>query len=133
LPDPIVALAPSPPATERPRFASGAELLQHVLDAGARSWISPTDALADVLVLVYDDWLVAGARWRATGLPADYRVYDALTGRLMACLSDLGLDPVSRSRLGLAEVQALSGLADLRAQRARKAGRVSATGPVPSH
>ena len=109
---------------ERPRFASGAALLQHILDNGGSTWIGTTDVAADVLIDLYDDWLVARSSWQGSRSWADFKVYDGLTGRLQTCLGTLGLNPADRGRLGLAQVKAkATGLAAIREERALKAGR----------
>jgi hypothetical protein len=124
LPEPITVLAPSEPAATRAAFADGRALLQHVLDNGASAWIGPTDVAADILVVLYDDWLRAREAWLVSGFKDDFKAYDAITGRLQVCLSTLGLNPSDRGRLGLAEVQAkATGLSALREARASKAGR----------
>ena len=123
-PETLTTVDPTPAVADRPRFNDGGALLQHILDHGGATWIGTTDVAADLLVDLYDDWLTARAAWHTSHAWADFKMYDGLTGRLQTCLATLGLNPAERGRLGLARVEATAtGLAALRAERARKAGR----------
>lgn len=118
LPTPVVALAPVRSATELPDLADGRAWLQHLLDAGASTWVGPTDAATlELAVQLWDDRLIARRAWQAQPDNAELRrAYEGLTARLASVLSSLGLDPVSRSRLGVAAVKARTKLEELRAR-----------------
>lgn len=116
LPAPMVALPPVVRVAAAPRFASGTEMVQHVLDSGASAWIGPTDAAAlDMAARLYDAMLGEGDPLRLV------RISEGLS----RCLSQLGLTPTDRSRLGVAEVKARSKLEELRQKRAARGPRAS--------
>ena len=125
LPASVIALPPVARAAEVQPFGSGAEMLQRVLDDGASAWIGPTDQpSAELARQLWDDRQRARLAWAEDPTADAFRMYDELTKRLIACLSALGLDPTSRSRLGVAEVKARSRLEELAERRAaRTAGR----------
>jgi hypothetical protein len=118
LPKPIVALAPVTSATEVADEPDGRAWLQRVLDAGASTWIGPTDeATLRLAIELWDDRQVARRLWLAA--PNDdvlRKAYEGTTARLTAVLAALGLDPVSRGRLGVAAVKARTKLEQLRAR-----------------
>ncbi len=124
LPETLTTVDPTPAAADRPRFKDGGALLQHVLHHGGATWIGTTDVAADLLVDLYDDWRTARDVWRTSHAWTDFKLSDGLTGRLQTCLATLGLNPSDLGRLGLARVETrATGLAALRAERARMAGR----------
>lgn len=113
LPAPLVALPPVQRVSSIPQFESGEEFVQHILDNGGSTWIAPTDAMAvDLARRLYDRMLQAD----------DPRIFIKIVEALSRCLSSLGLDPVARSRLGVAEVKARSKLEELRDRRRSRAG-----------
>jgi len=123
LPTPIVAL----PAVIRaedaaPGFADGRAMLQRLLDDGGHVWIGPTDrAKTQRAVELWDDVAFARRAWLADPTDATTgRMYRDLGKALDECLASLGLDPVSRSRLGVAEVKVRSKLEELRDRRAAR-------------
>ena len=105
------------------------------MEAGAGTWISETDALV-TLRLVTEAW---DERAALRGVIAKYghttskrkpvarpevKMLRELEKQLTVWLSQLGLNPADRGRLGLAEVKAkATGLAALREEAALKAGR----------
>jgi P27 family predicted phage terminase small subunit len=116
---------------------TGLDLVAALMQAGAGSWIGETDALA-TLRLVKDAWderavlraLIAEHGYTQDGQGGvkvarpEVGMLRALEGQLTTWLSQLGLNPADRGRLGLAQVQAkATGLAALREERALKAGR----------
>ena len=123
LPAPVVSIAPIVSTASVPAFASGDEMLQHVLDAGASTWIGPTDAaMASLARRLWDDAALAQARWAASGDPEAFRAYRDTTKELIACLSALGLDPASRGRLGVAAVKAQNALESMMVRRRLRSG-----------
>lgn len=126
LPAPLVVLAPAavpPPGRQSPESA---EFFNALVDSGAAVWIGQTDVLAlEVARQMWVDREAARRRWES--LPGDkdlFDIYNELTKRLIGCLSQLGLDPVARARLGVAEVKRQTTLDRLEAKRdRRKAGR----------
>lgn len=108
----------------------GDELLARILSSAASNWIAESDA-AGTLVLLRDGWNErARLRAAADALPPDW-----VTGRytpavlirlaqvekdLTTWLSQLGLTPSDRSRLGVAEVKARTKLEALRERRAAR-------------
>ena len=105
----------------------GDELVARILGTAASNWIAESDAVG-TLALLRDGWNER-ARLRATvdQLPDDWglgRYTPAVLIRLAQVekdlttwLSQLGLNPVDRGRLGVAEVKVQTKLADLRARR----------------
>ena len=68
-----------------------------------------------------DDLAFARKKYRATLEPADGRLLVHLNKAFVDSLSSLGFDPTARSRLGVAEVKAISAIDKLLAKReARK-------------
>jgi hypothetical protein len=118
LPKPIIALEPVRSAAQVGEHADGRAWLQAVLDAGASTWIGPTDeAMLRLAMELWDDRQVARQAWLAEPTNDVLRKsYEGLTARLTSVLSALGLDPVSRSRLGVAAVKARTKLEELRAR-----------------
>lgn len=88
--------------------------------SSAITWLSPDsdwDAIVQTCALA-DDIAIARAAYRATRDPAHARVIASLSRELMKALAALGFDPTSRSRLGVAEVKAMTALEKLAAKRA---------------
>ena len=89
----------------------------------AITWLSPTSdnhAIENAARLA-DDLAFARKKYRATLDPADGRLLVHLNKAFVDSLSSLGFDPTSRSRLGVAEVKAISAIDKLLAKReARK-------------
>jgi hypothetical protein len=120
----LVVLEPTESAGEVPEFADGRAMLQAMLDAGAAHWVGPTDrATAELARQLWDDRDIARDRWTKRGGVRNFQAYLELTKRLQACLSQLGLDPAGRSRLGVAEVKARSTLERLQAAKVERAER----------
>lgn len=120
LPAPIVALPAVVKAHDAaPGFADGRAMLQRLLDEGGHVWIGATDrAKTQRAVELWDDVALARRVWLSDPTEAVAgRMYRDLGKALDECLASLGLDPVSRSRLGVAEVKAASKLEELRARR----------------
>lgn len=83
------------------------------------TWISPDTDLetAERACRLVDDLDRARTRYHATGNPADGRMVVAFSKELGATLGELGFSPVSRARLGVAEVTRVSKLDALRRSR----------------
>lgn len=105
----------------------GDQLVERILASAASNWIAESDA-AGTLVLLRDGWNERDRLRRAvTDLGTDWyagRFPPAAVARLgqvekdvTGWLSLLGLNPVDRGRLGVAEVKVQSKLANLRARR----------------
>lgn len=90
----------------------------------AIAWLSPASDMAAIeeACRLVDDVAIARYRYRATTDPADARALVALTGQLTSALSALGFDPTSRSRLGVAEVKAVSAIDKLLERRNQRQG-----------
>lgn len=126
LPAPITVLPAVTEAATVPEFENGNAFFQQVLSGGASSWIGPTDVgLVELARQLWDDRAAARALWTAIPSREHFQNYDDLNKRLLACLSQLGLDPVARGRLGVAEVKVRSKLEELadRRQQRLQAGR----------
>jgi phage terminase small subunit len=115
----IGEVVPLPMANGIPDAPSGLEeagmILWRRAWGHAITWLSPDSdfqaienacRLADVLS-------VADKKYRATLEAADGRLVVALHKQMADALSSLGFDPVSRSRLGVAEVKRVSALDEL--------------------
>ena len=122
LPKPInviaLPMAPQPPEPPRPLGPEGLKLWNRVWEAG-RSWISPSSDIEHVLILceTMDERsqlrlnVLRGSDWR------DRVALRSIDAQLASMLSALGFNPIDRSRLGIAEVQAQSKLEQLLARR----------------
>lgn len=85
----------------------------------AITWLSPDSdhqAILNVCRLA-DDLAVARRRYHATSEAVDARALASLNKSFTDGLTSLGFDPVSRSRLGVAEVKRVSALDQLIAKR----------------
>lgn len=122
LPKPInviaLPMAPQPPEPPRPLGPEGTKLWNRIWEAG-RSWISPASDIEHVLILceTMDERsqlrlnVLRGSDWR------DRVALRSIDSQLASMLSALGFNPIDRSRLGIAEVQAQSKLEQLLARR----------------
>lgn len=118
---PVVLTAVAPADTDE--LAAMGPMGQAFLDAGASAWLSRTDQVG-LLRLIDEAWSERESL-RARWIASDYsngtvakRLGD-VEANLTKWLSLAGLTPSDRSRLGLAEVKAMSKLEELRS----KAGR----------
>lgn len=114
-PLPMATATPEPPAELREDGLS----LWNQAWATAITWLSPDSDMKAVVhaCLLADDLAVARARYRATTEPADGRILVNLSDAFAKSLSALGFDPVSRTRLGVAEVKRVSAIDELLAKR----------------
>lgn len=85
----------------------------------AINWLSPDSDHRAILnaAMLADDLALARAKYRATHEAADGKLLVHLNKAFVDALSTLGLDPTSRSRLGVAEVKKMSALDELLAKR----------------
>jgi phage terminase small subunit len=91
--------------------------------AAAITWLSPQSDFRAIenAARLADDVALARKKYRATLEPNDGRLLVHLNKSFVDSLSSLGFDPTSRSRLGVAEVKAISAIDKLLAKReARK-------------
>jgi phage terminase small subunit len=89
----------------------------------AITWLSPVsdiDAIENAARLA-DATEAARARYMATLEPNDGRAYVAINKAYTDSLTSLGFDPVSRSRLGVAEVKAATSMDRLLERRQNRA------------
>ena len=111
-------MAFQPPEPPRPLGSEGLRLWNRVWDAG-RAWVSPTSDIEHVLIMceTMDERsqlrlsVLRGSDWR------DRVALRSIDDQLASMLSALGFNPLDRSRLGIAEVQAQSKIEQLLAQR----------------
>lgn len=107
----------------------GDALVRSILDSPASAWIAEPDRLA-LLVLVRDAW---NERARLRSVASELSGWEAgrytpaailrlaqVEKELTTWLSQLGLTPTDRSRLGVAEVKARTKLEALRERRAAR-------------
>jgi hypothetical protein len=129
LPAPVTVLPPVRSAGAIPRYRSGRAWLQAVLDAGAQRWVGPTDVAAlELARQLWDDRERVRRLWQTEPTNDQYRrAYEATTRQLAQLLAQLGLDPTSRARLGVAEVRAATKLEELRALQQARAGASRST------
>jgi len=112
---PMADQTPEPPAM---LGKDGLELWNRAWDAGI-TWLSPQsdrDAIENAAKLA-DVVTAARVKYLATLEAADARAYVAVNKAFTDSLASLGFDPVSRSRLGVAEVQRVSAIDKLLAKR----------------
>jgi hypothetical protein len=119
----VVALpmATQPPIPPRPLGSEGLKLWNRIWDEG-KSWISPASDLEMVILLCesMDErtqlrlQVLKGSDWR------DRVALRSLESQIVSMLSSIGFDPISRSKLGVAEVQKQSALDQLIARRQKQ-------------
>lgn len=85
----------------------------------AITWLSPTSDLAAIenAARLADAVYAARTKYMATLESADGRAYVQINKAFTDALSSLGFDPVSRSRLGVAEVKRVSAIDQLLEKR----------------
>ena len=115
---PMADRTPPPPAN---LGEAGIELWNNAWST-AITWLSPDSDFRAIehAANVADDVAAARAKYRATLDSADGRVLVSLNKSYADALSALGFDPVSRSRLGVAEVKRVSALDQLIANRQKQ-------------
>lgn len=89
----------------------------------AITWLSPVsdiDAIYNAATLA-DATEAARNRYMATTEPADAKAYVAINKAYTDALTSLGFDPISRSRLGVAEVRAATSIDKLLERRQNRA------------
>lgn len=122
----VHSLAPALSTPEPPADLgkAGIRLWERAWDA-AIQWLSPQSdreaienaaRLADVVEL-------ARSKYLATHEAADARAFVAVNKAFTDSLSSLGFDPTSRSKLGVAEIKAVSALDKLVAKREARANK----------
>ena len=111
---PLVAIAP---VDSSPHDLDPAAVFRHVMEAGA-PWFASTDAIR---LAMLRESLEERARLmqHAEAAPEFRKSLRELNREISEWLSLLGFDPTSRSRLGLAEVKAMSKLEKMQAERNR--------------
>lgn len=111
------------PEPDRPLLRYGREFWDKVWGAGL-TWVSPnTDAelLLMTCELVDERWnlrikVMQNGEWR------ERRALREIDGRIISNLSLLGFTPADRSRLGVAEVKAISKMEALKRRQAERNG-----------
>lgn len=101
--------------------AEGLKLWHRIWDS-AITWLSPVsdmDAIENACKLA-DVVSASRVKYMATLEAADARAYVAVNKSFTDALASLGFDPVSRSRLGVAEVKKMSALEQLVANRQQR-------------
>lgn len=90
--------------------------------AAAITWLSPDSDLQTIInaARLADDLAAARNQFHATLDTGDGRLVATLSKSFTDALASLGFDPVSRSRLGVAEVKRVSALDQLIAKRNEK-------------
>jgi hypothetical protein len=116
----VIALpmAPETPTPPRPLGPEGLKLWNRIWDSG-RTWVSPTSDIELVILLCesMDErtqlrlTVLRGSDWR------DRVALRSLESQVVSMLSALGLTPIDRSKLGVAEVTAKGKLAQLLEQQ----------------
>lgn len=125
LPD-LAVVTPLPMALATPPAPvglgiDGLRLWDRVWD-NAITWLSPQsdmEAIENAAVLA-DAVAAARKKYLATLEAADGRAFVQINKAFVDALASLGFDPVSRSRLGVAEVKKMSALDELIAKRANR-------------
>ena len=89
----------------------------------AITWLSPSSDLHTIenTARLADDLAFARKKYRATLDAADGRLLVHINKAFVDALSSLGFDPTARSRLGVAEVKAISAIDKLLAKRQERA------------
>jgi phage terminase small subunit len=116
----VIALVQSPTTLTPPRTlgVEGLKLWNHIWEKG-KGWISDNTDTHHVLLMCeamderqqLREQVLAGADWR------DRVALRSIESQIISMLSALGLNPVERSRLGVAEVTAMSKLDQLAQSR----------------
>ena len=117
-PLPMAEKIPDPPQM---LMADGLNLWNRIWDQ-AITWLSPVsdmEAIQNACKLA-DAVTAARTKYMATLEAADARAYVAINKSFTESLASLGFDPVSRSRLGVAEVKKMSALEQLVANRQQR-------------
>ena len=117
-PLPMAEKIPDPPKMLQ---ADGLNLWNRIWD-NAITWLSPVsdmDAIQNACKLA-DAVSASRTKYMATLEAADARAYVAINKSFTEALASLGFDPVSRSRLGVAEVKKMSALEQLVANRQQR-------------
>lgn len=115
---PMADKTPEPPAMLQ---ADGLNLWNRIWD-NAITWLSPVsdmNAIENACKLA-DVVSASRVKYMATLESADARAYVAVNKSFTDALASLGFDPVSRSRLGVAEVKKMSALEQLVANRQQR-------------
>jgi phage terminase small subunit len=116
----VQAIPMAASAPEAPDYLGddGVKLWNQLWDE-AISWLSPVSDMTAIenAAMLADDLRIARDRYRATREPADGRVLIQINKSFVDALSSLGFDPTSRSRLGVAEVKAMSAIDKLLEKR----------------
>jgi len=115
---PMADQTPEPPAMLGP---DGLQLWNRVWDA-AITWLSPQsdcDAIENAAKLA-DVVAAARTKYMATLEAVDARAYVSVNKAFTDSLASLGFDPVSRSKLGVAEVKRVSAIDQLLAKREKR-------------
>ena len=117
-PLPMADNTPEPPAMLQ---ADGLSLWNRIWD-NAITWLSPVSDMNAVenACNIADVVSASRVKYMATLEAADARAYVAINKSFTDALASLGFDPVSRSRLGVAEVKKMSALEQLVANRQKK-------------
>ena len=121
----ILPMADKRPEPSRPLLKYGQELWDRVWETG-QNWISPntdTELLLMTCELIDERWNLR-VKVMSTDDPRLRRGLRELDRLIISNLSLLGFTPTDRTRLGVAEVKAISKLEEL---QARKADRVAST------
>lgn len=90
--------------------------------AAAITWLSPDSDMqaVEAACRLADANVAAQNKFMATLEAADARAFTGVNKAFRESLAALGFDPISRSRLGVAEVQKASALDELIARRAKR-------------
>jgi hypothetical protein len=118
----VLPMASSVPDAPEGLGAEGTELWEKAW-SHAITWLSTSSDIHAIenAARLADDLAFARKKYRATLEPADGRLLVHLNKAFVDALSSLGFDPTARSRLGVAEVKAISAIDKLLAKReARK-------------
>ena len=132
LPTTVIALRPAVLIEGGEQHETGDALIEALLATPASAWIGEPARLSTLDVL-RDLWSERKALRRGLAelppewiagryVPAGHTRLAKVEAQVLECISMLGLDPVSMSRLGLAEVKARSKLEELRERRAKLVG-----------
>ena len=118
----VLPMASSVPDAPEGLGVEGTELWEKAW-SHAITWLSTSSDIHAIenAARLADDLAFARKKYRATLEPADGRLLVHLNKAFVDSLSSLGFDPTARSRLGVAEVKAISAIDKLLAKReARK-------------